>query len=84
MNVGQAMNRLCHTSLRIKGHVLAPTREKLKEKWADFRSGCIQVLSLHHQESLCLSVLLFCAGTSSPDPEVVPSNSRPMFSKVEV
>lgn len=54
INVGKAMNRLCHTSLNIKGHVLAAVREKLKEKWSDFRHGCIQVLNLCHQEPLSL------------------------------
>lgn len=32
MEVGWATNRLCHPSLNIKRHVLAPVFEKSKEK----------------------------------------------------
>lgn len=46
MEVEQAKNRLCHPSLNIKRHILAPVYEKSKEKWFDLRQGCIQVLDL--------------------------------------
>lgn len=78
---GQALNRLCYPSLNIKRRVLAPVSEKSKEKWSDFRQGCIQVLDLSLRISFFVS-WLFCMGSSSLSPEGVPSSSSPISSQI--